>query len=204
MSNTPTERYLDSFKINKFQSKSDFDAAMAQQLIGDDELSIIVGEHSSAITIKSFLCNNMTTGFDFGDGNGVIKFNKSERDYYIILLTDSQNNVFTINTVASESTTDNYVLIINTTSNDYSVAINSYKWFNDAFVSAVLPPNGINIKKETATEISFLCSGYVSDSQMYPSSSAYVSACQTADINPRYLVSVTATEGMEYVGSYPS
>lgn len=152
------------------------------------------------LTIKSFLCSNAS--FDFGEGHCVIKFNENERDYYIILLTDSQNSVFNIKKIVSESTNDNYILIVNVSTKDYEVAIDGYKWFDTEFISVVLPPNGIGVKKGTATEISFLCSGYVSDSQMYPNKAAYDAACQTADINSRYIVSVTATEGMQYVGSY--
>ena len=49
MALNPTERYLDSFKINKFRTKADFETALAQQLIGNDELSIIVGEETLAL-----------------------------------------------------------------------------------------------------------------------------------------------------------
>ena len=152
------------------------------------------------LTIKSFLCSNVT--FDFGDGEGIIKFNENERDYYIILLTDSQNDVFCMKKVISESTNDNYILIVNVSTKDYDVTIDGYKWFGTEFASVLLPPNGISVKKGTATEISFICSGYVSDSQMYPNKTAYDAACRTADINSRYIVSVTATEGMQYVGGY--
>lgn len=51
MALNPTERYLDSFKINKFRTKADFETALAQQLIGNDELSIIVGEETSSSAI---------------------------------------------------------------------------------------------------------------------------------------------------------
>lgn len=68
MALNPTERYLDSFKINKFRTKADFETALAQQLIGNDELSIIVGEETSSSAIVPRISQIKFKSISIGNG----------------------------------------------------------------------------------------------------------------------------------------